>query len=329
MARGAPIEPGDVAKVIVERELGEPDLVDPKRAVERIEHGQLEQALANIAAPLIERLLQLHQLRPMIGDTLGRRILGSSQLLQQRLQRLAVRVGRLEGEAGVRDLLSLDVGESQQHRLAIGGRLLGDREFVVGPRLVEFGPSQFQAAGQVVLAELDPLDDVPKPSKQVAPQHHPLVGVLLRPQLVDVKLCEVRRLLVFGHSPHLGDEGLDHTPIQIRATRVDQRLLKRLPPRLVRPRILLFDSRPGRPGFQFSKLLRIRLPRPVVVGGEQHDGGAQQQHRHRRKHHVQGFEIPGGLFGCGHGWLCRLGDRGAQVTGKTAAFRSSGIFPEC
>ena len=83
MARGAPVESGDVTEVVIERELRKPDLVDPKRAVERIEHGQLEQTLANIAAPLIERLLQLHQLYPVIGDVLGRGILGSSQFLEQ------------------------------------------------------------------------------------------------------------------------------------------------------------------------------------------------------------------------------------------------------
>ena len=227
-------------------------------------------------------------------------------------------VGCLEGEAGVCDLLPLDVGESQQHRLAIGGRLLGDREFVVGPRLVEFGSSQLQAARHVIFTKLDPLDDVPEPSKQVAPQHHPLAGVLLRPQLIDITFGEVCCLLVFGHGPHFHDEGVDHTFIQILATRIDQRLFKYLPPCLVRPRILLLNPRLGRPGLEFPKLPRVRLPRPIVIGREQHDGGAQQHHRHRRKHHMQGFEIPPGLFGCGHGSSCRRGVRRAQVTGKNS-----------
>jgi hypothetical protein len=76
-------------------------------------------------------------------------------------------------------------------RLPLGRRLVRDGELVVGPVLVELGAAKLQGAGEVVLAKLVPLGNVTEAGEEIAPQHQPLVRILLGGELIEVVLGEI------------------------------------------------------------------------------------------------------------------------------------------
>ena len=120
VARDATVKPGNVAEIVVERELRQPDLIDPQRSIESIQHRQFEQALADIGSPVLEGLRQLIELGAVVGESLGRCILACSQLLQSGLERLAMGVRRLEIEGRSGDLRPLGVCQGEQrHQLVL------------------------------------------------------------------------------------------------------------------------------------------------------------------------------------------------------------------
>ena len=306
VARRAAVEAGDVAEVVVEGELRQPDLVDPERAVEGVEYRHLEHTLAGGRLSLRERLLELGELGAVIGDGLGGLVLGAGQPCQQRLELLAMGVGVLEDEVGRVHLGPLGVGQGEQGRLPLGRRLVRDGELVVGPVLVELSAAKLQGAGEVVLAKLGPLGNVTETGQEIAPQHQPLVRILLGGELIEVVLGEIGGLGILADRADLGqkllrDRSIHRLPPGLRQPRLEFRTTG-----LIGRRLLLVDPGLGGPGLEGAKLPGVLLPGPIVVDRQQGHRGRKQRHGRHGEHHVQEFEIPPSLFGCWH-WGCDFG----------------------
>ena len=333
VAGGAAVETGHIAEVVVERELGQPDLIHLQRAIERVQHRQLQHALPRSRPPLLERLLELGELGAMVGHGLGRIILALGHLPQQGVEFLAMGVGILERQARSSHVLPLGVGEREQRCLTVCRRVFGHGELVVGAILVKFGPPQLQRAGEVVFAKLRSLDDVAKPGQEVTADHKPLIWVLLRAKLVDVELGPIRRLGILRDSSHLGDERLGDSAVEIGPPRLAECRLEFGPAGLVGRGVLLVDPRLGGPRLKLTELPGVLLPGPVVVGRQHEHRRQQERHGGQREHHVQEFEVPPGLFCCRHRWVMtsfgggRLGylsPRSAQPTGFKSSVRTRG-----
>ena len=192
VAGDAAVESGDIAEVVVDRQLGQPDLINPKGAVECVENGQFEHRFADVRRPVLERLRELQKLLAVVGQILGRRIFGSGDFSEGCLEFFAVGVGRLVFQRGLGHLGTFGVGQREQRVEPRLGRCLGDSEFVIGPILVEFGLPELELSGKQVLPELGPFDDVPQTFKKVSTKCESGAFVLLIGENVEVNLGTVR-----------------------------------------------------------------------------------------------------------------------------------------
>ena len=301
VARRAAIKAGDIAKIVVQRELRQPDLVDPQRSIERVEHRQLQQALADVGRFVGEGFFQERHPLPMVSQRLSHSIFFRRQRAKDRLQSLAVGIGCLHGEGRLRNFGPLRVGQRQQCSPSGLGGLVGNRQFIVGPRLVEPSLSELERPGEIVFAKLCSGGDVKAPLQQVAPQNKPFAGVRLRSQTIDIQLHEIGRLNISRHRPHLRHKRLHERSIKVGPPRCRQRFLEFASLFLILSRCLLVDPRGRRPGLEAAKFPLIFFPRSVVVGRQHHHGGHEQHHRRHRKHHMEQFEASPGLFCCRHG----------------------------
>ena len=265
MTGDAAVEPSDIAEIVVERELWQPDLVDPQRSVEGIQYRQFEQRLSGIGRPGLQCLRQLAELGAMIGERLGRGILSGSQFLERGFERFPMGVGGLKVQRGGRDLRPLRIGERQERHQLLLRCLFGHAQFVVRPTLIELRLPEFERASKQVFAKLRPLGDVTKPLQQVAATHQSLRRVCLRLQLVDVQLGTVGGLGVGRHGANLGQKSLGKGWIKIGPTRLGERRFKLLRLLLERPRVLLVHAGRCRPGLKRPKLPLVLFPGPIVI----------------------------------------------------------------
>ncbi len=304
VAGDAAVEPRNVAEVVVQRQMRQPDLVDPQRSVEGVEYRQFEERLPGIGRPVLHRLRELVELRSMVGKRLGSGILAGSQLFERGFERLPMGVGGLKVERGGRDFRTLRIGKGQQRGQLVLRRLFGHTKFVVGAILVEFGLPEFEGAGQQIFAELCPLGDVAQPREQIATKHQPLRGVGLRLQLIEIECGSIRGLGVGRDSANLREERLSEGRIEIGPAGLGQCRLELLRLLFKRTRVLLVHAGRRRPGLQGPELPLVLLPRSIVVRDQHQDRGKQKQDRRHAKHDVQHLEIPPSLFCCRHLFWC-------------------------
>ena len=113
MAGDAAVEPSDITEVIVDGELREPDLIDAERAVEGVENREFEERFARIGGAILEGLRQLPDLVAVVGERLGRGILGRCDVAKDRLEALAVGIGNLIGLSRLDHLCLLRLGDRE------------------------------------------------------------------------------------------------------------------------------------------------------------------------------------------------------------------------
>ena len=305
MARRAAVEPRDVAEIVVEREVGQPELIDLQRAVEGVEHRQFKHGLAGVGAAVGERLLQQGEFRPMIGHRLGGRVLVGGDPPHDRVEILAVGVGLLEVERRLFHLGPLRIGQLQEFHLAGDRGSVGDRKLIVGTILVEFGLPQLERAGEQVLAELRPLHDVGHPGEQVATQSEPALGIGLRGELVDVGRDQRGGLGVLRYRLHPGDELPGEAAVDVRPAGGREVVLE-FPPLIgIRLRVLRGDPRSRRPGLEVPESAGVLLPWPIVVGREHQHRRQEEDDRRHGEDDVEDLQVVPGLFVGGHGWNVR------------------------
>ena len=316
VAGNTPVEARDIAKIVVERQLRQPDLVNPQRAVEGIQNRQFEERLAGVWGPVFERLCQLTDLVAVVSEILSRGILDRRDVAERRFEGLAMGVGDLIDLDGLDDLLLLRLGnrfEGVETRL---WRILGNGQFVVGPALVELRFPKLQLSGEVVLTELRPLGDVAHPLDHVAPDCQPLAGVGLRHQPIDVDLDKISGNGVFVIRPGALEKRRRQRRGDGRAAGIGEGRLEISRLRGVGVGAFLRDPGRSRPRLKLAEALLVFLPGPVVVGREHRDRREQQHDRREAKDDVQQFQTVPGFF-CGrHG----SGSEGGRARGVDARF---------
>ena len=316
VAGNAPVEARDIAEIIVERQLRQPDLVDPQWSVEGIEDRQFEECLAGVRSPVLERLGQLSDLVAMVSEILRRGILDRRDVAERRFEGLAMGVCHLVGLGGLDDLHLLGLGDRFEGVEARLGRILGDGQFVIGPALVKLRLPELQLSGEVVLTELRPLGDVAHPLDQVATDRQSLAGIGLRHESIDVGLDEIGGNGVFVNRPGPLEKRRRQRRGDRRAAGVGEGRLEFGGLRGVGLGGHLRDPGRCRPRFEFAEALLVFLPGPVVVGREHRDRRQQQHDRREAEDDVQQFQIAPGLF-CGrHG----NGSEGGKTCGVDARF---------
>ena len=298
MAGDATVEPGDIAEVVVDRELREPDLIDAERAVEGVENGELKERFARIGGAILEGLRQLPDLVAVVGESLGRGILGRCDVAEDGLEALAVGVGNLIGLSRLDHLCLLRLGDREQRVEAVLRCPFGNGQLVIGAALIELSLPELETSGKVVLAELGPLGDVAHPLNEVATDRKTLALVGLRNEAVDVGLDQIRRHGVFVDRSGLLKERRRQRRVDRRAAGVGKRRLEFCGFRRVGVGAFLCHAGRRRPCLQISEALLVLLPRSVVIGCEHGDRRQQQHDRRDAEHDVQLLQVPPSLF-CG------------------------------
>ena len=316
VAGDAPVEARDIAEIIVERQLRQPDLVDPQRSVEGIENGKFKKGLAGVRGPVLERLRQLTDLVAVVGEILGGRILRGGDVAERRFEGLAMGVGDLIGQIGLGDLSLFRLDDRFEGVEARLWRILRDGQFVVGPALVKLRLPELQLSGEVVLTELRPLGDIAHPLDQVATDRQPLAGIGLRYETVNVGLDEISGDGIFVARPGTLQKRRCQLRGDGRAAGVGESHLQIGRLRGVGLGTHLRDPGRRRPRFELAKALLVLFPGPVVVGREHRDRCQQQHDRRDAEDDVQQFQVAPGLF-CGrHG----SGSEGGGARGVDARF---------
>ena len=82
MTGRAAVKASNFPKIVIDREVWQPNLVNAQRTVEGVEHRQFEQRLANVWSPLLQRLGQEQQFLAVVGKLFGSRIFAAGHFLE-------------------------------------------------------------------------------------------------------------------------------------------------------------------------------------------------------------------------------------------------------
>jgi hypothetical protein len=331
VASRAAVEAGDVGKVIIDRQFGEPDLLDFQRPAEGIDDRQGEDGVGDFGEdvdPFVAGFFQLIECGLLIFKRFARLALAAHDIADDVLQVEPLFFGDFDELVlsvdlvpGFLDLL-LDLFE------LLGSELVADAQLVLTAIDVEEGGLEFLLAQEVVLAKAGVGHELFEFADQ------------LRTPLLDE-----RRIFGFGRGQEILVRFVDRIEIWRFGVAllggVDERLLEvvDLLPRgdfvlgvyqgrpvvgqlmLVLIVFRLLDARFDAPRFDVAELALEPLPLAMVIGRQHPDRGQQHQHGADGEDQVHPFGITPDLFRSRHSESFSRGERATCLENSWPAHR--------